>query len=96
MGMPDGIGVIDTMLGIPEPGHKERWYDFLKPNLRDKESETFAFPAQYMFKDVPKEPEDMSDADAIAFTIAASFALVAMSRTKLMSILRLSLGKRLR
>ncbi len=58
MGMPTDIGVIDLMLGIPDPGKKEGWYDFLKPNLRDAESATFKFPAQYMFKDVPKDPTD--------------------------------------
>lgn len=66
MAMPTDLGIIDLMLGIPEPGNKERWYDFLKPNLRDAESATFKFPAQYMFKDVPEDP---SDGDMIAFTL---------------------------
>lgn len=66
MGMPTDIGVIDLMLGIPDPGNKERWYDFLKPNLRDKESASFKFPAQYMFKEVPEDP---SEGDMIAYTI---------------------------
>ncbi|MBK6668666.1 MAG: amidohydrolase family protein [Actinobacteria bacterium] len=66
MGMPTDIGVIDLMLGIPDPGKKERWYDFLKPNLRDAESATFKFPAQYMFKEVPEEP---SEGDMIAYTL---------------------------
>lgn len=64
--MPTDLGVIDLMLGIPEPGQKERWYDFLKPNLRDSESKDFKFPAQYMFKEVPEEP---TDADMIAYTL---------------------------
>ena len=66
MAMPTDLGIIDLMLGIPEPGNKERWYDFLKPNLRDAESATFTFPAQYMFKDVPEDP---SDGDMVAFTL---------------------------
>jgi predicted TIM-barrel fold metal-dependent hydrolase len=66
MVMPTDVGVIDTMLGIPEPGHKERWYDFLKPNLRDDESKGMKFPAQYMFKDVPEDP---TDGDMIAYTL---------------------------
>src|SRR6187200_1141567 len=66
MVMPTDVGVIDTMLGIPEPGHKERWYDFLKPNLRDEESKGMKFPAQYMFKDVPEDP---TDGDMIAYTL---------------------------
>jgi uncharacterized protein len=50
---PWGVGIVDTMLGIPEP-HREDWYEFLKPQLRDRESrEDFEFPAQYMFKEIP-------------------------------------------
>jgi uncharacterized protein len=53
---PGGIGIVDTMLGIPE-GDREDWYQFLKPQLRDRESrEDFEFPAQYMFKEVPPDP----------------------------------------
>ena len=66
MGYPTDVGVIDLMLGIPEPGQKERWYDFLKPNLRDDESKGFKFPAEYMFKEVPDDP---TDGDVIAFTL---------------------------
>ncbi|MEI2650747.1 MAG: amidohydrolase family protein [Microthrixaceae bacterium] len=66
MGMPTDIGVIDLMLGIPDPGKKEGWYDFLKPNLRDAESATFKFPAQYMFKEVPEDP---TEGDMVEYTI---------------------------
>ena len=55
MGMPTDIGVIDLMLGIPE-GSKQDWYGFLRSGLLDKESkDEFEFPAQYMFKEVPKD-----------------------------------------
>ena len=54
MGMPGGIGIIDLMLGIPSPEAK-RDYGFMRPLFRDKESlESFEFPVEYMFKDVPK------------------------------------------
>lgn len=66
MTMPTDVGVIDLMLGIPEPGNKERWYDFLKPNLRDEESKGMKFPAQYMFKNVPEDP---TEGDMIAYTL---------------------------
>ena len=66
MTMPTDIGIIDLMLGIPDPGNKERWYDFLKPNLRDAESATFKFPAQYMFKEVPEDP---TEGDMVAYTL---------------------------
>ena len=64
--MPTDIGIIDLMLGIPDPGAKESWYDFLKPNLRDAESATFTFPAQYMFKEVPEDP---TEGDMIEYTL---------------------------
>ena len=54
MPMPKQIGVIETMIGIPSPD-QPRSYDFMRPLFRDKESiEQFAFPVEYMFKDVPK------------------------------------------
>jgi predicted TIM-barrel fold metal-dependent hydrolase len=53
MGMPNQVGIIDLMLQIPTADGKKR-YDFLRPLLLDKESrDSFDFPAQYMFKDVP-------------------------------------------
>ncbi|MFM2078127.1 MAG: hypothetical protein RJA49_2017 [Actinomycetota bacterium] len=66
MGMPQGLGVIDLMLGIPEPDQRDSWYSFLRPNLRDRESQDMAMPAQYLFKDIPEQP---SGADMIAFTL---------------------------
>lgn len=54
MGIPAGIGVVDLMLQIPSDDFSSK-YEFLKPLLLDRESrESFQFPAQYMFKDVPK------------------------------------------
>jgi predicted TIM-barrel fold metal-dependent hydrolase len=52
--MPRDVGVIDLMLGIPSPDPKPG-YDFMRPLFRDRESlESFQFPVEYMFKDVPK------------------------------------------
>jgi uncharacterized protein len=52
--MPTDIGVIDLMIGFPQADRRNN-YDFMRANLRDRESlEEFEFPAQYMFKDVPK------------------------------------------
>jgi predicted TIM-barrel fold metal-dependent hydrolase len=54
MTMPTDIAIVDTMLGIPSLA-QERWYDFMKPQLLDEESRRmFSFPAEYMFKDVPR------------------------------------------
>ena len=53
MAMPTGIGVIDLMLAIPTDD-TSRWYEFMKPLLRDRESrEQFKMPAQYMFRNIP-------------------------------------------
>src|SRR5262249_30281544 len=61
MPMPSDIGVIDLMIAPPFRDAK-RTYQFLRANLRDRESlEDFEFPAQYMFKDVP-HPEPGEDA----------------------------------
>ncbi len=54
MPMPKGVGAIDLMLSIPTDD-SSTWYEFLKPLLLDKESrERFKFPAEYMFKDIPR------------------------------------------
>jgi len=67
MSFPTDIGVIDTMLGIPVSGDNHEWYEAFKPLLMDRESrEQFSFPAQYMFKDVPKA--DGVD-DYVAYTV---------------------------
>jgi hypothetical protein len=59
--MPPDLGVIDLMIAPPFQD-ATRTYEFLRANLRDRESlEEFEFPAQYMFKNVPHpEPGDDS------------------------------------
>ncbi len=60
MTMPNDIGVIDLMIAPPFRAGA-RTYQFLRANLRDRESlDEFEFPAQYMFKDVP-HPEAGDD-----------------------------------
>src|SRR5439155_16394083 len=55
MTMPTGIGVVDTMIGVPVPPADVSVYEFLKPLYMDRESkEEFDFPVEYMFKDVPR------------------------------------------
>jgi uncharacterized protein len=54
MPIPSGIRAIDLMMSIPTDDNTT-WYEFLKPLLLDRESrESFKFPAQYMFKQVPE------------------------------------------
>jgi predicted TIM-barrel fold metal-dependent hydrolase len=53
MTMPTDLPIIDLMLGLPSEEAK-RSYDFMRPLFRDKQSlESFDFPVEYMFKDVP-------------------------------------------
>jgi uncharacterized protein len=49
---PVGLPVIDTMVGFPHEGSAQ--YDFIRRQTKDRESkESFDFPVEYMFKDVP-------------------------------------------
>lgn len=55
MAMPEGIRVIDTMLGIPEADDRSDWFEAFRPLIKDRQTlEQFAMPAQYMFKDIPQ------------------------------------------
>jgi predicted TIM-barrel fold metal-dependent hydrolase len=48
-----GLPVIDTMIGFPHEGSAQ--YDFIRKQTKDRESkESFEFPVEYIFKDVPK------------------------------------------
>lgn len=54
MAGPVGLPVIDTMIGFPHDGFAR--YDFIRKQTKDRESrESFEFPVEYMFKDVPKD-----------------------------------------
>ena len=50
--MPDGIGIVDTMIGFPASDFAQ--YDFIRAQLKDGSTD-FDFPVEYMFKNVPKE-----------------------------------------
>src|SRR2546423_12879183 len=58
--MPEGIGVVDLMIGFPA-ADAQRHYDFLQPQLRDAGSADMQFPAEYMFKDVPNHLDEGAD-----------------------------------
>lgn len=58
--------VIDTMFGLPDKNGFQGAYNAMKAGYRDRESRTFAFPAEYMFKDVP----DVANiADPVGYTV---------------------------
>jgi predicted TIM-barrel fold metal-dependent hydrolase len=52
MAMPEGIKVVDTMIGFPAEDYS--MYNFIREQLKDPSAE-FDFPVEYMFKQVPKE-----------------------------------------
>ncbi len=52
MAIPEGIGIVDTMIGFPAADFA--MYDFIRKQLKDSSTE-FDFPVEYMFKQVPKE-----------------------------------------
>jgi predicted TIM-barrel fold metal-dependent hydrolase len=53
MSYPDGSKIIDLMFGLPDLPALAAAYDTFKPLYRDQKARNFAFPAQYMFKNVP-------------------------------------------
>ena len=66
MGMPDGIGIIDLMIGFPFTD-KAAAYDQSVKGVKDAGSADLAMPAGFLFKDVPEEV-DAADIDPIAVT----------------------------
>jgi predicted TIM-barrel fold metal-dependent hydrolase len=62
MGFPTDVGIVDTMIGFPHRDMKDA-YRFITRQTKDRESrEQFAFPVEYMFKDVPyKAAPDVDD-----------------------------------
>ena len=68
MGMPNDVGIVDTMIGFPH-ADMAGVYDFITRQTKDRESkEDFKFPAEYMFKDVPEK--ELTDAqDPVSVTL---------------------------
>ena len=61
MAMPEGISIIDTMIGFPVADF-EATYGFIRKQTKDSESkEGMRFPAEYMFKDVPEGHDGTGD-----------------------------------
>jgi predicted TIM-barrel fold metal-dependent hydrolase len=67
MAIPDGIGVVDLMIGLPS-ADRRWWADSMSPLLLDRDSKTtFEHAASYMYKDLPDTsgPETVDDEDRI-------------------------------
>jgi len=67
MTYPRDIGVVDLMIGFPMPD-KKKTYGYLMRGIKDAETkESFSFPAEYMFKDVPEAADEDVDPIDVAF-----------------------------
>ena len=66
MAMPTDIGIIDTMIGFPMRD-KQAVYEFIKKQTKDADSKQSDFPAEYMFKESPKQYE--GDEDPVDVTL---------------------------
>ena len=59
MGIPSGIGIIDTMMGTRAgAAASQQAYAFLQPQLKDSASKGMEMPAEYLFKDVPHRGDE--------------------------------------
>jgi predicted TIM-barrel fold metal-dependent hydrolase len=65
MAYPQGVGVVDLMIGFPFKD-KKATYQYLMPGIKDTQSKgQFEMPAEYMFK---QTPDEAGDADPIKTT----------------------------
>lgn len=64
MAVPQGIGVIDTLIGLPSVERRD-WYQSLAPMLKDEGSKEFEHPAGYMFKEPPKVRREPDSIDVL-------------------------------
>jgi predicted TIM-barrel fold metal-dependent hydrolase len=64
VGVPPGIAVIDTMIGLPSADRRS-WYASMSDVLRDEGSKAFQHPAGYMFKDTPTVARETDSIDRL-------------------------------
>ncbi len=69
MVMPTDLGIVDTMIGFPH-GDMRSLYSFITRQTKDRESkESFSFPVEYMFKDVPDKKFAREETDPVSVTL---------------------------
>ena len=70
MTMPEGLPVIDTMIGFPAKDMKAQ-YAFITQQTKDAESkDEFEFPVEYMFKAPPDKDKALKETDdPVAYTL---------------------------
>ena len=66
MGVPAGIGIVDTMIGLPNVDRRD-WYESMSSVLHDEGSKSFDHPAGYMFKDTPTMTREPNSIDRLLF-----------------------------
>jgi uncharacterized protein len=68
VGFPQGIGIVDTMIGFPH-GDMKQTYAFITKQTKDRQStEEFDFPVEYMFKQVP-DKDLVGSSDPVGVTL---------------------------
>jgi uncharacterized protein len=65
--MPEGVGVVDLMIGFPMRDKKAVYKSLLRGIHDEETKQDFEFPVEYMFKEVPDEAETGSDTIDTAF-----------------------------
>ena len=72
---PGGLGIIETMMGFPDPDPR-RLYEFFRGNIRDKESKETMFPVEYLFKqNVPSALTEDIDPVEVAINTMDHFGI---------------------
>jgi hypothetical protein len=72
---PGGIGVVETMMGFPDPDPR-RLYEFFRGQIRDAESKATVFPVEYLFKDnVPGAMPETLDPVQVALDTMDHFGI---------------------
>jgi predicted TIM-barrel fold metal-dependent hydrolase len=83
MTMPSGIGVVDTLLGLPAAEDRRYWAQAMAPILKDEDSRgTMVHAAGYMFKqlpDVQRTPSVIDDTLREMDKYGIEFAMVPVS-----------------
>jgi hypothetical protein len=72
---PGGIGVVETMMGFPDPDPR-RLYEFFRGQIRDTESKETMFPVEYLFKgNVPGAMPETLDPVQVALDTMDHFGI---------------------
>ena len=70
-----GIGIIETMMGFPDPDPRHL-YEFFRPNIKDDESKGAMFPVAYLFKgNVPPAMDEQLDPLDVAINTMDHFGI---------------------